>query len=312
MQEYDVVVIGAGPAGLSAAIYAARRALNTLILESGVAGGQMAATNEIENYPGVEKVGGMALGERMAKQADRFGAELKYETVNALQKKDDGSFVVRTESAEYHCYGVVIATGAAHRKLGAKGEDAFAGKGVSYCATCDALFFRGKEVAVVGGGNSALSAALYLIDVCSRVHIVHRRDEFRGEERLGGELAAKQNVAIHWDSVLEEVRGKDSVSSMVLKNVKTNELSEIAVSGVFIYVGVVPTAKLAQDAGVELDQYGFVKVGEDQQTCCAGVFAAGDVTGGVLQVAVAVGEGTIAGINVGTFVKNKKKELKAE
>jgi thioredoxin reductase (NADPH) len=306
MEKYDVIIIGGGPAGLTAGIYAARFKLKTLIFEGEVMGGQMALTPKIENYPGIESTNGMELAAHMAKQAKNFGTEIKTEKVTDFEI--EGEKKVKTNKGEYTCDVLILATGAAHRKLGIKGEEEFIGKGVSFCAACDAPFFKEKTVAVIGGGSSALTAALYIADYAKKTYIVHRRQEFRGEPILVERINKNEKIEKVLDSVLDEVKGKEVVTSMVVKNVKTEEKKEIPLDGVFIYVGVVPTAAIAKNRGVALDEKGFIKVNEKMETNKEGVYACGDVTGRVLQVASAVGEGCTAAWYAYPYIKELKKK----
>lgn len=306
MEKYDAIIIGGGPAGLTAGIYSARFKLKTLIFEGEVIGGQMALTPKIENYPGIEPMSGMELAARMAKQAKGFGAEIRTEKVIDFEVGNPKK--VKTEKGDYECDALILATGAAHSKLGAKGEDEFAGKGVSYCAACDAPLFRNKTVAVVGGGNSALTAALHLADYAGKVYVIHRRDEFRAEAIMVDRLNANKKVEKVLDSVLDEIRGKDVVKSIIVKSVKTEKRREIPLDGVFIYVGVVPTASIAKKCGIEVDDKGFIKVNDKMETNKPGVYACGDVTGGVLQVASAVGEGCSAAWYASPYVRGLKKK----
>lgn len=306
MQEYDLIVIGGGPAGLTAALYGARFKFKTLLFEGGIFGGQLALTTKIENYPGFEIIEGPKLSELMKKQAEKFGTEFKMEKVNEIKVQGEHKIVI-SESGSYLAKAIIIATGAAHRKLGLKGEDEFIGKGVSYCATCDALFFKGKDVAVIGGGSSALTAALHLAEYAKKVYIIHRRDEFRGEPVLV-ERIDKKGVEKVLCCTPEEIKGDGKVSSLVVKNTENNEIREIPLEGVFIYVGVTPTSVIAQSAGVAMDEKGYIKVNNKMETNVPGIFACGDVTGGVLQVANAVGEGCTAGWYASPYIRELKKK----
>jgi len=293
---YDLIIIGAGPAGISAGIYAIRRGLKTVILEKASVGGQMLLTNEIENWPGFEMISGPDLAGRMESHARKLGVEIRAEEVIGMNLEGEVK-TVTTREGEQQTKAIIIATGGQHRKLGIKGEDEFAGKGVSYCATCDAPFFKDKAVAVVGGGNIATEDALYLSEIASKVYLIHRKESLRAEEAIQERLKEK-GVELMLNVEVEEILGEKIVNSIKLNNGKTLE-----VNGVFISIGIVPSTTMAKGAGVELDEKGYVKVNREQETGVQGVFAAGDVTGGVMQISTAVGEGCIAALSAYRYVK---------
>lgn len=299
--DYDVVIIGGGPAGMTAGIYTGRRNLKTLILEGAVPGGQLAIAAKVENWPGTESIGGMELSEKMEKHARKY-CEIKFENVTEIDVEERAAI---TEHGRYRGKALIIATGAAHKKLQIPGEDAYSGKGVSYCATCDAPFYKGKRVAIVGGSSSAVSSAIYLKDFASEVHIIHRRDSFRAEEALVGELKQK-GIVIHWNSVVVEVKGNKKIDSVVLENVLTKEHTALPLDGLFIYIGLSPMTELAKKAGIETDQWGFVKVNGGMETNLDGIFACGDVTGGILQIVKAAGEGCIAGLSAYKYIRHQE------
>jgi thioredoxin reductase (NADPH) len=306
--KYDVIIVGGGPAGLTAGLYSARHKLKTAVFEEGVVGGQITLTTYIENYPGTGSLSGMELAARMKKQTEEMGATVVKEHVIEIKKRGEGKFNVKTERGTYECKTIIIATGAAHRKLGIKSEDDFVGKGVSFCSTCDAPLFQDKTVAVIGGGNSALESALYIADIAKETYIIHRRNEFRGEEYLAEKISKNAKIEVLWDTLVTEIKGKTMVEKLILKNVKTCKVSELKVDGVFIYVGVTPLNQLAKGVGVELSDKGFIEVDWDtQQTSIPGVFAAGDVTGRLLQIGVAVGEAIIASTSAYKYIKNLQK-----
>jgi len=291
---YDVVVIGGGPAGLSAALYATRAGLSCLVIESNITGGQMNETDIIENYPGIEEIQGAVLGERMKRHAEKFGAEFHTATVTEVDfsgqvKKihlDDG----RTVSSEV----VIIATGASHRKLNVPGEREFAAKGVSYCATCDGHFFKGKKVALVGGGDTAITEALYLSNLASEVVVIHRRDKLRATKILQERAFKKENIKFVWNTIVKEIRGKDKVEELLLENKRTGEVFTLKVDGVFIAIGIVPNTDLFKGK-VNLDSQGYIITDENMETNIRGVYAAGDVRAKRLrQVITAVSDGAIA------------------
>ncbi len=294
---YDVVIVGGGPAGLTAAIYAGRKGLKTLLLEGELLGGNMNFAHVIENYPGFESISGMELAERMVKQAEKY-AEIKLEKVVEIGEK-----YVKTEFGTYETKVLIIATGTVHRKLNIPGEKELLGKGVSYCATCDAPLFQGKKVAVIGGGNSALSAALYLSELAEKVYLIHRRDEYRADKVLV-EKVKLSNVEEVLNTVIEEIKGKEQVESILIKNVKTGKRKEINVDGVFIYIGTEPITDLVKSLGVELED-SFIRVDRRMRTNVPWIFACGDVTGIEFQIAKAVGEGCVAALSAYKYLKGE-------
>ena len=299
-REFDVAIIGAGPAGLTAAIYATRYGLKTVVFET-VEASQLSLAPKIENYPGFEG-SGFELLERIKRQALKFGAVHKFEHVERL-RKDGDFFIVKTDMAEYKAKALIIATGGKHRELGVPGEKEFVGKGVSYCATCDGNFFRGKKVAVVGGGNTAVTDAIYLHEIGCDVVLIHRRDELRAEKALQEELF-KRNIPVVWDSIVLRIEGKERVERLVLLNRKTNEERVLEVDGVFIAVGITPATDLVMDLGVERDVAGYIKVDKRQRTNVPGVFAAGDCCDNPLkQVVTACADGAIAANSAFEYIK---------
>lgn len=299
--DYDLVIIGAGPAGLTAAIYAARRDLATLVVEKALVGGQMQLTTEIGNWPGVQLTSGADLATAMEEHVRSLGVDILFADVTDIAATD-GEIQVVVADKRITCRAVILAMGGAHRKLGVKGEGRLAGKGVSYCATCDAPFFRDKTVAVVGGGNTAIEDALYLAEICKKVYLIHRRDTFRAEARRVAELQ-RRGVEPVINSVVEEIKGKGLVSVVRVKDVNTGKKRDIPVDGVFVSIGNEPASELARKAGVELDERGYVKVDEEMATSVAGIYAAGDLTGGILQIATAVGDGCRAALAAYDYVK---------
>lgn len=291
---YDVVIVGSGPAGLSAAIYASRAKLNSIVLESQpVSGGQIINTYEVDNYPGLPGIEGFELGEKMREHADRTGAQFVEGKVCNVQKEQDG-YIVFTENEQYSTKGVIVASGARHRKLEVPGEEEFCGMGVSYCATCDGAFFRNKTVAVVGGGDVALEDAIFLARSCEKVYVIHRRAEFRGAKVLQERLMALENVEIVWDSVVEEIHGNEMVESISVSNKKSGEKSKIQVQGVFIAVGIVPCTD-GLDKLADMDDNGYFAAGEDCRTSEKMLYAAGDVrTKQLRQVVTAAADGANA------------------
>lgn len=295
MEElYDILIIGGGPAGLTAGMYAARSRLNTLIIERMALGGQVITTELVENYPGFpEGISGFELGERMARQAERFGLRTAYAEVTGIEVKGEIK-EVRSSEGVYRARAVIISTGADPAKLGVRGEDRLRGKGVSYCATCDGAFFQDLPIAVVGGGDTAVEEGVYLTRYASSVTIIHRRDQLRAARIIQDRAFSNRKIRFLWDTVVTEILGEKQVEGLILKNVKTGEASDLKVSGVFILVGMRPNTDFLKGI-LELDERGFIITNEDLETSIPGVFAAGDVRKTNLrQVAVSVGEGALA------------------
>jgi len=303
-REYDVIIVGAGPAGLTAAIYSARYGLSTAFFETVDPASQLSLTPVIENFPGFEG-SGFELLEKMKNQALKFGAEHKFENVEKLRKVN-GKFEVVTESGTYYARALIIATGGKHRELGVPGEKEFVGRGVSYCATCDGHFFRGKKVLVVGGGNTAVTDAIYLKEIGCDVTLIHRRDELRAEKALQEELFSR-NIPVIWNSVVLRIEGEEKVERVVILNRVTNEESVLEVDGVFIAVGIRPATDIVMDLGVERDSAGYIRVDKRQRTNVEGVFAAGDCCDNPLkQVVTACGDGAVAANSAFEYVKMMK------
>lgn len=298
---YDVIVIGAGTAGMTAGIYARRAGKTVLIIEKKNYGGQIINTPEVENYPGISKVSGFTFANNLYNQTRELGAEFKFEEVIKIQN-NSGYKVVVTNKTKYQGKNVIIATGAKNRPLGVNNEDKLTGAGVSYCATCDGAFFRGKDVAVVGGGNTALEDALFLSDYCNLVYVVHRRNEFRGEKGLTDILKEKGNVKFVFDSVVKSIKGEQSVEGLEILNVKKNTLSEIKVQGAFIAIGQMPDNEKFSDM-VELDGKGYIKADETCTTNTEGVFVAGDCrTKQVRQLTTAASDGAVAALAACSYI----------
>lgn len=302
-QNEKVVIIGAGPAGLVAALYAARAELNPLVLTGMELGGQASLTNTIENYPGfLDGIGGSQLGEVFQKQAERFGARMEFDSVTAVDLSQR-PFKISTYSKEILAESVILATGASPVHLNIPGEELLTGKGVSYCATCDGWFFKGKEVAVVGGGDSALEEALFLTRFATKVTVIHRRDSFRAGAILQKRLRDNEKIATILDTVVESVIGDEKVKGLKLRNVKTGELSEFACDGAFIFIGHSPNTQLYQGQ-LEMDERGYLKIDSKMQTSVAGVFAAGEVADSTYkQVVTSAGMGAAAAIQALHFLE---------
>ncbi|MCR5667579.1 MAG: thioredoxin-disulfide reductase [Lachnospiraceae bacterium] len=303
---YDVIVLGGGPAGITAAIYGKRAGLNILVLdESPKNGGQILTTYEVDNYPGLPKIGGMELGDKLREHADQLGAEFAVGRVSSIEKQDD-TFLLKTRKVTYEAKTVIIATGAGHRSLGVPGEAEHMGMGVSYCATCDGAFYKDKVTAVVGGGNVALEDALFLARTSKQVYLIHRRDEFRGDKVLVDQVKATDNITLVLDSVVESIDGQMKVDSLSVKNVKTEEVSKLEVDGVFIAVGITPNTDKMQGLP-EMDEAGYILAGEDAQTSIPGVFAAGDVrTKQLRQVITSASDGANAIFSVQRYLNSQK------
>jgi len=302
---YDVVIVGGGPAGLTAGIFAAKRKLNALVLEAGEPGGQPLYAFWIENYTGFNKIEGKELAKRFVEHAKEAGVQLKKEEVHSIEKKGS-NFAVKTHDAEYEAKSIVIASGAKCRNLGVCGEHEYLGKGISFSASCDAQNFKGKRVAVIGGGDSALKAAIFCTQFASEVYLVHRRNEFRAEEALQADLK-KSSVKLMLNMEPKEFKGDASLRSIILEDANTKQTTELQVEGVFVYVGNTPASSLAAKLGVQTDEKCFIKVDRMQRTNVPGVFAAGDITGGILQVVAACGEGAVAAVKAYEYVKSLEK-----
>lgn len=294
VEKVDVVVIGAGPGGLTAALYASRANLKTVVIEKGMPGGEVNNTAEVENYPGFKLISGPELANHFYESALAFGAEHVYGDVSHVEI--DGLVRrVHTSKTIYEAPVVIVATGSHHRKLGVIGEEVLAGKGVSYCAVCDGFFFRNKHVIVVGGGDSAVEEGVYLTQFAEKVTIIHRRDALRAQKVLQDRAFANEKVSFVWDTVVEEIVGDNQVTGVKVRNVKTNEQSEIAADGVFVYVGLVPNSDVVKALSVT-DNEGWILTNEKMETTIPGVFAVGDVRQTHLrQIATAVGDGSHAG-----------------
>ncbi len=291
--ECDAVIVGAGAGGLTAALYVQRYGLHAIVLEKLLPGGQLTAANMIENYPGFpEGVSGPELVERFRTHAEKFGAQIVADTIKTVEPEGDRWRLIG-EKSNYLSHAVIIATGARHRKLGVPGEDEFSGKGVSVCATCDGFFFRGQDVAVVGGGNVAIDDAIYLSDLAKKVTVIHRRDELRAEPMLRQRAFARENIEFLWDSIVTRINGGDEVESVAVHNKKTGQDMELPVAGVFMAIGFEPEIALVQHL-VETED-GHIVTDDRMKTSADGIFACGDIRKAALkQIATAVGDGAIA------------------
>ena len=293
MEHFDIIIVGGGPAGLTAAIYARRAGKSVLVLEKAAIGGQIASSPKVDNFPGIPGVSGAELSDRLYAQADELGARIELEEV--LEIKDGAPKTVTTDYGAYTCTALILATGTKHRSLGLEGEDTLSG--ISYCAVCDGAFYTGKDVAVVGGGNTALQDALFLSDLCRRVSVIHRRDQFRGDPILVETLKQRENVTFILDSVVDGLEGNDgALTALHLRSVKTGEASRLAVHGLFEAVGQQPEAALSRALSLA-DESGFIPAAEDCTTPIPGIFVAGDCrTKEVRQLTTACGDGAVAAL----------------
>jgi thioredoxin reductase (NADPH) len=300
-KEYEAIIIGGGPAGLSAGIYTARARLKSLLLERGAIGGQIINTEWVENYPGIESVGGIELTMAMQKQAEKFGLETVIADVTGIDVKGKEK-LIKTTKGEFASKAVIITGGSERQKLGIPGEAEYTGKGVSYCATCDGAFFRDKPVAVVGGGNAAITEALELTKFADKVTVIHRRDQLRATKILQEKAFAEPKIEILWDTVVNEITGDTFVARLKVRNVKTDKLSDLDVSGVFMAVGFKPNTEYLKGV-LELDSIGSIVTGTNMETSVPGVFAAGDIrSNSIRQVIAAAGDGAVAAVNAERYI----------
>ena len=307
---YDIIIVGAGTAGLTAGIYGARAGKKVLILEQTTYGGQIINTPDIENYPGIAHVSGFEFAKGLYEQATGLGVLYKTEKVLGIETVPGSvSYVTKrviTSEGEYECGAVILATGAKNRPLGLKREQELIGAGVSYCATCDGAFFRKMDVAVVGGGNTALEDAAFLSGYCNRVYVIHRRDQFRGDERDVSKLRAKENVEFVLDSVVTGILGAGMVDGILIKNVKTGETTELSINGLFVAIGQMPDNQMFSGV-VELDEQGYIVADESCETSTPGVFAAGDCrTKSVRQLTTAAADGAVAGLAAAKYTDTQQ------
>ncbi|MFH1791570.1 MAG: thioredoxin-disulfide reductase [Candidatus Omnitrophota bacterium] len=303
---YDIIIIGAGPAGLTAAIYAGRARMKTAVVSDMIPGGQAMLTDEIENYPGFsDAVKGPDLMNSMFEQAKKAGSDFKKVRAEGIAVSD-GVFTVRTASGNIEGMSLIIATGASYETLGVKGEKEFTGRGVSYCGVCDAPLFRNKEIAVVGGGDTAVYEACHLLKFCGRLHMIHRRDRLRATKIMQDALLNNPKTVMHWNSVLKEIRGDKLVKGIQISNVKTGIDEEIPLNGVFVFVGVKPESGVVGSAA-NLSEKGYIITNESMETSVNGIFACGDVRKKMLrQISTAVGEGAQAAFAAQLYVEGKK------
>jgi len=304
--DFDVAIIGGGPAGLAAAVYAARGGMKTVIFEKALVGGQITTTADVENYPGFEvNMSGFDIADKMRIQAEKFGTEIKLENIKSI-KLDQINKLVETDSNKYNVKSVILATGANPRKLGVQGEAKYTGRGVSYCATCDGALYRDKTVAVVGGGDSAVEEAIFLTKFAKKVYIIHRRDELRAVKLIRQRAFENDKIEIIWDSIVNEVKGGDFLEKVELYNKKTKEISELELDGIFIYVGIIPNNELVKSI-VDLDEQGFILTDETMGTKIPGLYAAGDIVHKILrQVVTAASDGATAAFSAEKWTEENK------
>ncbi len=302
--NFDTVILGGGPAGLSAAIYAGRGAVSTAIVDLNMLGGQPSNYLELENYPGFSLVGGYDLMEKFEEHADKFGVQ-KF-PMQEIQNIDLKSKTIVTNEYEFKAKTIIIATGAQPMKLGVPGEKEFVGRGVSYCAVCDGAFYRNKVVAVVGGGNSAVEEAMYLTKFADKVYVIHRRNELRADKIVQERAFKNEKIEFIWDSVVKEIKGDNLVNTVVLENVKTKEISNLPVNGVFPYIGITPNVELFSGQ-LEQDASGFIITDENMSTSVDGVFAVGDVRKTPLrQVITAASDGAVGAVYAVKYIETHK------
>lgn len=306
MQDLDIAIVGAGGAGLTSAIYTGRARRRTAVFERLMTGGQIATTDIVENYPGFPQgVNGFDLAQLMLQQAEKFGAQVVYEGVESLERTSDDRFVIHTAAETYRARAVIVTAGADYAKLGVPGEAELVGRGVSYCGTCDGAFFQGQEVAVIGGGDSALDEGLFVTRFASKVHVIHRRDQLRASALLRDRAFANPRMDFTWNTVVERIDGSSQVERIQLRNTVTGEASSMAVSGVFVFIGQVPNSHILKGL-VELDGGGHALVDHGMRTAIPGLFVAGDVrTGAARQLVSACGDGATAAISAEHYLAER-------
>ena len=312
MQTENVIIIGSGPAGLTAALYAARANLNPLVISGNQIGGQIAITNEVENFPGFDSILGPELTDKMKAQAEKFGARFEIDEITEVDFTRGSPFQLKAYGNEYEAKAVIIATGASARRLGIPGEDAFIGRGVSYCATCDGFFFRNKDVLVIGGGDSALQEGIFLTKYANRVRVVHRRDSLRAGDLLQARAQSNEKIQFVWDTVLDSIEGNGKVEAVKARNLKTGETATWQTDGVFVFIGHFPNSQLFR-GGLAMDEQGFLIVDKSMQTSVPGVFAAGEIMDPIYKQAISsAGHGCQAAISVERYLESlHDKELSA-
>lgn len=301
MEEHDIIIIGAGPAGLTAGIYAGREGLKSIVIEKNLKGGNANMAPVILNYPGYKSIPGLELLKKISEQAEKYTEIKENEEIKKIEQVD-GKFQVQSSKNEYMTKSLIFCSGTTYRKIGVDGEEEYVGRGISYCSICDGMLFKGRNVIVVGGGNAAAEHALHLNDIGVNVKIIHRRNELRAQKYLQDKLK-DEKIPILWNTVIKEIKGNMFVESVVLYNNETKQEQEMDINGIFIAVGEVPNSQMAKDLGVKIDERNYIKTDRDQKTNMPGVYTAGDITGGVNQLVVACGEGAVAAVNAYNYVK---------
>jgi thioredoxin reductase (NADPH) len=302
-REVDIVIIGGGPAGLAAGVYASRARRSTVIIERNVTGGQIALTSDIENYPGMDTVNGFDLGQSMQQQAEKYGAEMVFSNVTGIEPQE-GGHLVHTDDGDFLAKALIVTAGADYNKLGVPGEERLTGKGVSYCGTCDGAFFKDQEVAVVGGGDAAMDEGLFVSRYASKVSVIHRRDELRASAVLQDRAFANEKMEFIWDTVVESIDGENAVESLHLRNVKTNEERDFPVSGVFIFIGQTPNSSVVEGL-LDTDAGGHIIVNAWMETNVPGIFASGDIrNNSARQVVTSAGDGATAAIRADHYISD--------
>ena len=300
--KYDIAIVGGGPAGMTAALYAARAGKSVVLFEGEMLGGQILPTRKIENYPALPDVDGYTFADGLTKQITALGVNIVYAVVEKIDKTEN-IFSLVAGNQTYTALAVILATGLKHRKLGIDGEDSLIGRGISFCATCDGMFFRKKEVAVVGGGNTAVQDALVLAEYCSRVYLIHRRAELRAEKNLAEQMKTRENIEFIGETVIEEVQGEENLQSLMLRNVATGAVQYLPVSALFEAIGQLPQNAIFADL-VDLDEDGYFITDSACQTSCPGIFAAGDACRKtVRQLTTAVADGTISALSAVEYLR---------
>jgi thioredoxin reductase (NADPH) len=303
--EYDIVIVGAGPAGLAAGLYAARARRRTLLIERKVTGGQIALTADVENYPGFDCINGFELATAMHAQASKYGMETVYADVTSIDDGEDGRHTLRTSEGDYVASAVILTGGADYNRLGVPGEERLTGFGVSYCATCDAAFFRDQDVAVIGGGDSAMEEGLFVTRYARKATVIHRRDALRASAILRERAFANPKIAFAWNSVVEEILGEKAVSGVRVRNVVTGEVSTLDVTGVFIFIGLTPNTAYLKSK-LKMDDGGHIYVNEWMETDVPGIFAAGDIrANSARQVVSSAGDGATAAIRADHYIGDR-------
>lgn len=303
--SWDIVIVGAGPAGLSAAIYAGRARRSTLVLEKGLPGGQILVTDWVENFPGFpDGVTPFELMRDFHKHAEKFGARIETDEIEGISESEE-AWLLRGSKDQYAARAVIIATGSAYRRLGLENESRLTGRGVSYCATCDGAFFTGRDIAMVGGGDNALKEALFLTKYCRKVTIIHRRDRFRGERIYQERIFANEKIQVLWDTVVEAINGGDKVESLDIRNLKTDNKIHLSIEGLFVSIGTEPQTGFVRGL-LDLNEWGQIKVGLNMESSVPGIFAAGDVSDSCpKQIATAVGTGVHAALSAEEYLSGR-------